>query len=154
VASLLLASLSALGQVSLGFDTRNLLTASLELPRSQYAEPGRVAAFWDEMQRRVEALPGVSGVAFADGRPPEDVDNFNNFELEAFPTSAGSSQPVTPWISVTSRSTSACSACAWSRDAGFDGHDGLGPNLESVIVDRAWARRFFPGGSAVGKRLH
>jgi putative ABC transport system permease protein len=153
VASLLLVSLGALGQVSLGFDTRNLLTASIELPRSQYAEPGRVAAFWDEMQRRVEALPGVTGVAFADGRPPEGVDNFNNFELEAFPTSAGHSQPVTPWISVTPEYFGLL-GLRLVEGRLFDGHDGLGPNLESVIVDRAWARRFFPGGSAVGKRLH
>jgi predicted permease len=153
VATLLLASLSALGQVSLGFDTRNLLTASIDLPRSQYAEPGRVAAFWDEMQRRVESLPGVTGVAFADGRPPEDVDNFNNFELEAFPTSAGQSQPVTPWISVTPEYFGLL-GLRLVEGRLFDAHDGLGPNLDSVIVDHAWARRFFPGGSAVGKRLH
>ena len=31
--------------------------------------------------------------------------------------------------------------------------DALTENLESVVVDRAWARRFFPNGSAVGKRF-
>ena len=52
-------------------------------------------------ERRVEALPGVSGVAFADGRPPDDVGNFNNFDLEESPTPPGQSQPVTPWVAVT-----------------------------------------------------
>jgi hypothetical protein len=31
--------------------------------------------------------------------------------------------------------------------------DALTQNLESVVVDRAWARRFFPAGSAVGRRF-
>lgn len=152
VAGLLLVSLNELGRVQLGFDSRNLLSGSILLPEAQYPEPARVAAFWEEIQRRVEALPGVSGVAFADGRPPNGVGNFNNFDLEDFPTPPGESQPVTPWVSVTSE---------YFRLLGlpllqgrlFDERDGLGPNLEVVVVDRAWAKRFFPNGSAVGKRF-
>ena len=43
----------------------------------------------------------MTGVAFADGRPPNDVGNFNNFDLEEFPAPPGQSQPVTPWVAVT-----------------------------------------------------
>jgi hypothetical protein len=32
--------------------------------------------------------------------------------------------------------------------------DGDKDRLEDVVVDRAWARRFFPNESAVGKRFH
>src|SRR5206468_899145 len=67
IEGLLLASLNELGRVDLGFDSHNLLSGSILLTAAQYPEAGRVAAFWDELQRRVEALPGVSGVAFADG---------------------------------------------------------------------------------------
>ena len=35
----------------------------------------------------------------------------------------------------------------------FDDRDGGTPTIEVVVVDRAWARRFFPDGRAVGKRL-
>jgi putative ABC transport system permease protein len=94
MASLLIASLNHLSRVDLGFDTRNLVSGAILVPRTQYPEPGRVAAFWDELQRRVEALPGVAAVAFADGRAPNDVGNQNNFELEASPP--GQPQPVTP----------------------------------------------------------
>ena len=100
VAGLLLVSLNALRHVDLGFDTRNVLTGAIRLPAAQYPERASVA-FWDELKRRVEALPGVSGVAFADGRPPDGVGNFNNFDLEDHPTPAGQSQPVTPWVAVT-----------------------------------------------------
>lgn len=152
VAGLLLVSLNALGRVELGFDSRNLLSASLLLPESQYPDGGSVASFWDELQGRVEGLPGVTGVAFADGRPPDGVNNFNNFDLEDAPTPQGGSQPVTPWVAVTLEYFRLM-GLTLVQGRTFDEHDGLGPNIEVVVVDRAWARRFFPDQNALGKRF-
>jgi len=152
VAGLLLASLNELGRVDLGFDIRNLLSGTILLPAAQYPDAGRVAAFWDEIQRRVEALPGVSGVTFADGRPPNEVNNFNNFDLEDSPTPPGQSQPVTPWVSVTPEYFRLL-GLTLVQGRLFDEHDGLGPDVEVVVVDRAWAKRFFPNGGAIGRRF-
>jgi putative ABC transport system permease protein len=152
VAGLLTVSLNELGRVDLGFDTRNLLSGTISLPAAQYAEPAGVAAFWDELQRRAEALPGVSEVAFADGVPPDRVGNFNNFDLEEQPTPEGQSQPVTPWVAVTPEYFRAL-GLAHLHGRVFDERDGRGPNVDVVIVDRAWARRFFPNEGAVGKRF-
>jgi putative ABC transport system permease protein len=152
VAGLLLASLNELGRVDLGFDTRNVLTGSIRLPAALYREPGRVLSFWSELERRVEAVPGVGGIAFADGRPPNGVGNINNFDLEESPAAAGQSQPVTPWVAVSPD---------YFRVLGLDllegrlldDSDAQRENLETVVVDRAWATRFFPKGSALGKRF-
>jgi len=152
VAGLLLVSLTELGRVDLGFDSRNLLSGSISLPAAQYPDAGRVAGFWDELKRRVEALPGVTAVAFADGRPPNDVGNFNNFDLEESPTPPGQSQPVTPWVSVTPEYFRLL-GLPLLQGRTFDERDGRGPNVDVVVVDRAWAARFFPNQSAVGKRL-
>src|SRR5439155_23698941 len=135
----------------LGFDTRNVVTGLILLPATQYSEAGRIAAFWDDLHRRIAALPGVSAVAFADGRPPNDVGNFNNFDLEDSPTPPGQSQPVTPWVSVT---PNYFRLLGLTRVQGrlFDARDGADPNVQVVVVDRAWATRFFPNRSAVGKR--
>jgi hypothetical protein len=62
VAGLFLATLSELGRVDLGFDTHNLASGSITLPAPQYGEAGRARAFWTEVRRRVEAVPGVSAV--------------------------------------------------------------------------------------------
>jgi predicted permease len=91
-------------------------------------------------------------VAFTDGRPPNDVNNFNNLDLEDAPTPPGQSQPVTPWVAVTPD---------YFRVLGLpllegrllDERDALGANLLAVVVDRAWAKRFFPNASAVGRRI-
>jgi putative ABC transport system permease protein len=151
VAGLLLVSLNELRRVDLGFDTRNVLTGAIQLPAAQYSEDATIV-FWEELKRRVETLPGVSAVAFADGRPPDGADDFNNFELEDQPTAAGHSQPVTPWVGVTPE---------YFRVLGLpllegrllEDRDARTENLEAVVVDRAWAMRFFPNESAVGKRL-
>lgn len=156
VAALLLTSLDRLRQVDLGFEAEQLLTGSIRLPGALYQDPNRMQTFWNELQRRVEALPGVASVAFSDGVPPNTAGQHNNFDLEQYPTAANESQPVTPWVSVTP---------AYVRTLGLtllegrllDEQDALimqkQEALLSVIVDRAWARRFFNNESAVGKRF-
>jgi putative ABC transport system permease protein len=152
VAGLLIASLNALKSVDLGFDHRTVITGSVRLPATQYQDPATVKVFWDELERRITAVPGVAGVAFADGLPPDGVGNLNNFDLEEFPTPPGRSQPTTPWVATTPD---------YFRVLGLrllegrllDERDAQTQDLESVVVDRAWARRFFPNTSAVGKRF-
>jgi len=151
VAGLLIASLNELRRVDVGFDTRNILTGAVVLPAAQYGDAGRILGFWDELRRRVEQLPGVAAVAFADGRPPNDVGNHNNFNLEASPTAPGQSQPVTPWVSVTPEYFRLLGLTLLEGRLLNDQDGGGGPPV--IVVDRAWARRFFPGASAVGQRL-
>jgi putative ABC transport system permease protein len=152
VAGLLLTSLNELKQVDLGFDGRNVITGSIRLPPAQYTDPGRARSLWDEITRRVESLPGVADVAFADGRPPNNVGNINNFDLEDFPARSGQSQPATPWVAVTPQYFRVLGLTLLEGRL-LQEEDALRENLESVVVDRAWARRFFPNGSAVGKRF-
>ena len=152
VAALLAASLNELRRVDLGFDTQNVLTGTVSLPAGRYVDEASVITFWDEFERRVRALPGVAEVAFADGLSPDQVGNFNNFDLEESPTRQGQSQPVTPWVSVSP---------AYFRLLGLtllegrllDERDARAEQLVSVVVDQKWARRFFPSESAIGKRF-
>jgi predicted permease len=156
IAALLLTSLDRLRQVDLGFDTARVLTGSIRLPAVQYGEGDRAEAFWDELQRTIAELPGVASVAYSDGLPPNNVGNRNNFDLEQHPASAGQSQPVTPWVAVTPEYPSTLGLTLVEgrlldqRDAE---RNAAQQAIVSVMVDRAWARRFFQGESAVGKRL-
>ena len=149
VAGLLLASLNQLRQVDVGFNTQQVLTASIRLPGVQYPDPTRMSTFWDRLQNRIEALPGVAAMAYADGLPPNRVGDYNNFDLEQYPTPPGEPQHVTPWVSISPE---------YMRTVGLRLVDGRLFDYEdaqrgSLLVDVAWARRFFPDESAVGKRL-
>ena len=156
IAALLLTSLDRLRHVDIGVDTARILTGSIRLPGAQYRDNGRITAFWTELQRRVEALPGVAAVAFSDGIPPNTAGQHNNFDLEQYPAGPGESQPVTPWVAVTPEYTRTLGLALLEgrlleeRDAQQAIEQQA---LLSVMVDRAWARRFFPNESAIGKRL-
>jgi putative ABC transport system permease protein len=153
VAGLLAVSLSQLGRVDLGFERHNVVTGQVALPPAQYQDPARVAAFWTELRRRLERLPGVIGVAFADGRPPNEVLMVNNFDLETAPTPPGRSQPATPWVATTPDYFELL-GLALLQGRLFDERDMLDASDRVVVVDQAWARRFFPNGNAVGARFH
>lgn len=152
VAGLLLVSLNQLKQVDLGFDTAQVLTGSIRLPGAQYQDRARINAVWDQLQRRVAALPGVTSVAYADSLPPNQVGQHNNFDLEARPAGAGQSQPVTPWVAMSPEYATTL-GLKLIEGRLLDERDVRDQTRRSVVVDRAWARRFFPNESAVGQRL-
>jgi putative ABC transport system permease protein len=58
-AGLLIRSFIELRRIDLGYDAANVLTMRLALPGADYPEPVQVVRFYRELQRRVEALPGV-----------------------------------------------------------------------------------------------
>jgi putative ABC transport system permease protein len=95
-------------------------------------------------------------VAFSDGLPPNTAGQHNNFDLEQYPTGPGQSQPVTPWLAVspgymrTLGLTLLEGRLLDERDAQLQREQEA---LLHVVVDSAWARRFFPNESAVGKRF-
>jgi putative ABC transport system permease protein len=149
-AGLLVASLNELSRVDIGFDTRNLLTGSIQLPAAQYPDQARVVAFWTELRQRVAALPGITGIAFSDSRPPNEPSNLNDFDLEQFPTPTGQPKPVAPWLSVTPEYFQVLSL-KLEEGRLLNQRDLTGDTV--IVVDRAWARRYFPNESAVGKRL-
>jgi predicted permease len=152
IAGLLMVSLGNLGRVDLGFDTLNMLTGAVMLPLAQYREDGKVLTFWDRLRADVGRLPGVIGVAFTSSRPPDDADDQNNFDLEDFPSGPGRPQPVTTWVDASPESFRVF-GLKLVEGRIFDTRDIATDSPSVVIVDQAWARRFFPGQSALGKRL-
>ncbi len=60
-AGLLGRSLLALTRIDPGFETRNVLTAQLQLPQATYTTPEQMVAFYRELTTRLAALPGVEG---------------------------------------------------------------------------------------------
>ncbi len=68
-AGLLLRSFRKLLEVDPGFDSRNLLTMNVSLPTVKYAKPEQQIAFFDEVLRRVTALPGVRSAAISAAQP-------------------------------------------------------------------------------------
>jgi predicted permease len=58
-AGLLLRSLVELHRIDLGFDDRNVLTAHVQLPPTEYADGSRIVEFYRQVTERLRELPGV-----------------------------------------------------------------------------------------------
>src|SRR6185503_11448596 len=58
-AGLMIRTLAALGDVDLGFKPDRVITMRVTIPGARYDTAERVGNFFDELQRRVGALPGV-----------------------------------------------------------------------------------------------
>lgn len=59
----LLVSASTLHRVDLGFEPDRALTMRLSLPAAKYQSGGETAAFFDDLTRRLEPLPGIDAAA-------------------------------------------------------------------------------------------
>ena len=148
-AVLVMLSLDRLSQVSVGIDTERVLTGGVSLSGPAYARDADRQAFWDRAIVRLAALPGVESVALADSRPPADSGNRNNFDLEDRPTPAGQNQPVCTWVAV---SPQFFQTVGLPLDRGRL-LDEFSLRDDVVVVDRAWANRFFPGEEVLGRRF-
>ena len=148
-AVLVAASLDHLAHVDVGVSTERVLTAGVSLPSGRYPKESDRAAFWQRALERVRALPGVQSAALADSRPPSDSGNQNNFNLEDKPSLPGQGQPVCTWVGV---SPDFFRTVGLNLEKGrlLDDHS-LQDNV--VLVDRAWADRFFPGQEVIGRRF-
>src|SRR5207253_2980655 len=73
-------------QVNLGFDPTNVLTMTVVLPPSKYTEPNRMLAYYQQLQERLAALPGVTG-AGAVNILPLQPGNTTRFIVEGEPVS-------------------------------------------------------------------
>jgi putative ABC transport system permease protein len=148
-AALVIASFDRLARVPIGIETSNMLTASVSLPGSRYArEPDR-EAFWKRALPKLAALPGIRAAALADSRPPHESGNQNNFDLQDRPTPPGQNQPICTWVAV---SPEFFSAVGLRLERGRL-LDAFSLQDDVVVVDRAWANRFFPGEEVLGRRF-
>jgi predicted permease len=68
-ATLVVRSMIRLNGVALGFETQRVVAARVKLPMLRYPDGPRRLAFFEELERRLAARPGVESVAFANALP-------------------------------------------------------------------------------------
>jgi predicted permease len=147
---LLVRSLSAARAADLGFPIDRLAVSSLDLDMVRYSRE-RAEVFWRQLDGRLRARPEIASVALA-SRYPLSV-NFNTTQVFVDGQPSG---PDDRGYVIDSNRVSP----GYFRTLGvplLEGRDFSEADTEQTppvaIVTRAFARRFWPAESAVGKRV-
>jgi putative ABC transport system permease protein len=148
-AGLLASSFVQLMRRDVGFRPDGLLTFSIGLPQSLASVPAHLA-FESRVLDRLRALPSVTDAAVAVPMPLAGDQLTISFNIEERP-SAPSKRPVSDMAFVTPD---------YFRTVGIPLQEGRGftenddaTSEPVLIVNRAFADKFFPGENAIGKRI-
>ena len=155
-AGLFVRTVVGLLNVPVGFETGNLFTARITLPRpndasrATYLDPARRVAFYREALSRVESLPGVERAAMSSQVPMGGFNPPLFFEIDGQDVDTGR-RPVVHDFQV-SLSYFDTMGIRILRGRGFTDADR--PASEAVcVVSEAAARQFWGGSDPVGQRL-
>jgi putative ABC transport system permease protein len=149
-AGLLINSFVRLQQVGSGFDERNLLTARLDLP-NPYGEPEKKVAFFEQLQQRVAALPGVEAVGLVTELPLARQSADFTFTIEGRPAPPAGQSPHADIRNVNHDYFRAMRIPLRTgrRFTEAEVHD----NAKVIIISDVLAQRFFAGEEPLGQRL-
>ncbi len=151
-ATLLMESLVRLYRVDPGFQPANLLTMHISLPQARYNVATRIT-FFEELARRVGALPGVRGAAVAQALPMT-TGNASPIYVAELPPVNRNEWPVARLQGITTGYFHTLEI-PLRKGREFTESDGLGPLV--AIINESLARRFWPayprGRDPVGQHL-
>ena len=137
-------------RASVGFDSHNLLTASVSLRGLPYLQPQRQKQFFEDVLRRVATLPGVGSAAAATELPfsfPSRV----SFTVEGLPMTKPQDRPKCGWFAV-SPGHFATLQLPLLRGREFTASDD-GDAPQVLIVNEAFVRRFLGTENAIGRHI-
>ena len=134
-----------------GFRTERVLTAAVSLPESDYARDSVVTRFWDRLREASAGLPGVEAAELTTVLPMTWSDHRAGFYAETERPERPDQAPVAGFRRV---SPGYLAALAVPLVRGRFLEAGDRPDTPPVaVLSESAARRFFPGGGAVGRRL-
>jgi putative ABC transport system permease protein len=149
-AGLLVRSFSQLLHVSPGFDPQNVLSMNVSLPTVKYADAQKQIAFFDDLVRRVSALPGVRSAAISAALPlvPKRITPMLPEGQQEVPLAER------PFLIVEAISPSWFQTMRVPMQAGrefTEADNAAAPKV--IIVNQSFARRFWPGQNPIGKHV-
>jgi putative ABC transport system permease protein len=150
-AGLLANSFLRLQRVDAGFEPRGVMGLGLFLPPVRYRDSTFVS-FWRQLEARALSAEGVTAAGLTSSLPPDNFGDVNNFDLIDRPVPAGTSQHLSPWPIVTNGYFAAMGVPLLEGRL-FDQAD-TANGAPVLIVSRAWAARYYPGTSPIGRQMH
>jgi predicted permease len=148
---LMLRSFAALRSVDAGFDAQGVLTARLAVPAADVPTPMEAASFWRQIIDRLSQQPGVIAAGAVQCLPLTGICGLGNVEVEDHPRGPNELPVMTAFLRAESGffetlGVDVVEGRAFERGDGTDGR-------RAVVVSDAFAKRWWPGASALGRRV-
>jgi predicted permease len=147
-AGLLVRTLANLRGIDLGYRPDRLLTMRTSLPQPRYADPTVRLVFYDRVIAGVRELPGVTGAAYVSMLPFLSIGNTTGYEVEGVQPQPGQDALYR------------VGTADYLRTIGATLLEGRLPDQRDdrdaapiVVVNATFARLYWPGRSAVGRRV-
>ena len=150
-AGLLMKSFLRLINVNPGFSAENVLTMQLNLPELRYPEREQINAYIYELLERVQTLPGVLKAGTTSVLPLAGNYTDTGFLIEGQSEDTAKDQGV--WFQMISKDYLQTLGIPLLRGRYFGDQDGAEAS-RVLIVSESFAKRYFPKGDAIGKRLN
>src|SRR4051812_28450155 len=150
-AGLLINSFMHLRSLDPGFRADHLLALNIDLSEVKYPDNARRTAFFDEVLRRVQALPGVRSVAVAGNLPFTYNGDSMPIAVEGIPDPAPDQWPDVIYRAVGSGYFSTM-GIPLLRGRDFSDQDTLDSTM-TVVVSEKTAKHYWPNDDPIGKRL-
>jgi predicted permease len=150
-AGLLIKSFAKLQNVNPGFNPHNALTFEISLPKLQYPDDASIVRFNNEAQRRIAALPGVRAAGFSTILPLAGTNSDWSFAIEGRPSNDNSPSPDEEKRQISPEYFRALETPLIKGRFFTDADKADAPLV--MIVNQAFAKKFWPNEQALGKRI-
>jgi putative ABC transport system permease protein len=150
-AGLLINSFLHLRNLDPGFRVDHLLALNVDLSEVKYPDNARRTAFFDEVVRRVQALPGVRSVAVAGNLPFTYNGDSMGIAVEGIPDPAPDEWPDVIYRAV-GPGYFGTMGIPLLRGRDFNEHDTMSSTM-TVVVSEKTAQHYWPNDNPIGKRL-
>jgi putative ABC transport system permease protein len=150
-AGLLGTSVARLLRVPTGVRTDDVITFNLTLPQTRYKEMTQSRAFADQLLARLEALPGVRSAGISNILPMSGSSSCDSFSIPEHPPVPAGQEPCGENRISTPGYFDAL-GIPIVRGRGLLASDG--PDAPPIVlINEAFAARYFPGEEPLGKHL-
>ncbi len=148
---LMVRSMVALLAADPGFQAEGVLTARLSVPPGEIPEATVVGDYYRTLESRLRSQPGVLGVGAISAAPLTGNVSFFAHDIEDQPMASNGLPPLAHGAWVDPGYFEAMGVPVVEGRTLEDGDAGNG--YRAVVVSQAFAQRWWPDGSALGKRL-
>ncbi|MCA1621651.1 MAG: ABC transporter permease [Acidobacteria bacterium] len=149
-AGLLIRSFQKLRDVSPGFDTQDVLTMNVALPRTRYKEEAKQADFFEKALREVSTLPGVKAAAAVSPLPFGNDMNYG-FSIIGRPEFDPNQLPTANYYLISPDYFRVMGVTLLKGRAFTDNDRQNVPRV--AIINETMARKYFPDQDPLGKQI-